>query len=88
MSNEADNEADQVEPEAEQGIESLSREKGVSGGGAPCPACGRELSVQAQRDGSLAADSCPSCYPTPEIASEGQNTREVGTEINVKEGDN
>lgn len=37
------------------------REKGVDY--AACPTCGNELAVSDQPDGSVAAETCASCYP-------------------------
>jgi hypothetical protein len=69
------------------------REKGVES--VACPTCGNELAVSDQPDGSLAAETCASCYPqkaedtTTKKAEKASATeavvqpRETGT--NVKE---
>ena len=60
------------------------REKGVAN--VACPTCGNELVLSDQLDGSVAAETCTSCYPAqaapaPETAAAASAPRERGTKV-------
>lgn len=65
------------------------REKGVAS--LACPSCGNELALSDQPDGSVAAETCASCYPADkpnkktEKAAVDSTPRERGTAVNEKE---
>ena len=61
------------------------REKGVES--VACPTCGNELAVSDQPDGSLAAETCASCYPQEVAQTKAEKAsavavtpRETGTQ--------
>ncbi len=64
-----------------------NREKGVDH--VACPTCGNELALSDQPDGSVAAETCPVCYPPEEQQAEPQAEtasaapapRERGTQV-------
>ena len=57
---------------------------------ASCPNCGTQLKAVDQPDGSVAYETCPSCYgeqadPRQSAAAQPSVAREAGTYVNTEE---